>query len=208
MAFNKPVCYTFRRCPYAIRARMAIDYSKIDLEFREIIFKNKPTTMLAASPKGTVPVLVQADGSVLDESRDILWWCVEQNDPENWASDSSEFRDSFDALVDENDGSFKNNLDKYKYSDRFPEFPAEHYRSQGEMFLQKLESLLEKNHWLLSGSFTLADDAIFPFIRQFSMVDIKWFNHVPYPKLRSWLTRILESERFQRVMVKRPLWAF
>ena len=206
---SKPlVCYTFRRCPYAMRARMAMDYAGIEPEYREIIFSNKPPSMYEVSPKATVPVLVLPEGKVIDESRDIMIWSLQQNDPENWCGATSEIRDKTECLIDYNDMEFKAWLDKYKYADRYPEHPADYYRSEGEVFLARLENLLNQNQWLLDDVPGLADMALFPFIRQFSMVDSDWFQQAPYPRLRNWLGVILESERFQRIMVKRPLWIF
>ena len=129
-----PVLYSFRRCPYAMRARLAIQVADIQVELREVVLKNKPAELLAASPKGTVPVLVLPDGQVVDESRDIMLWALEQNDPQNWLQNSS----LANQLIDANDVEFKPNLDGYKYADRYPE-SAEFYRQQAEVFLQRLE---------------------------------------------------------------------
>ena len=202
------VCYTFRRCPYAMRARMAMDYAGIQPEYREISFSNKPPSMCEISPKATVPVLVLPDRKVIDESRDIMLWSLEQNDPENWLGVTSEIRDQTDSLIDYNDTEFKIWLDKYKYADRYPDHPADYYRSEGEVFLARLEGLLNQNRWLLGDAQGLADMALFSFVRQFSMVDSDWFEQAPYPGLRKWLGKILESSRFQRIMIKRPLWVF
>ncbi len=202
------VCYTFRRCPYAMRARMAMDYAGIQPEYREISFSNKPPSMCEISPKATVPVLVLPDRKVIDESRDIMLWSLEQNDPENWLGVTSEIRDQTDSLIDYNDTEFKIWLDKYKYADRYPDHPADYYRSEGEVFLARLEDLLNQNSWLLGDAPGLADMALFSFVRQFSMVDSDWFEQAPYPGLRKWLGKILESSRFQRIMIKRPLWVF
>ncbi len=191
-----------------MRARMAMDYAGIQPEYREIIFSNKPPSMCAVSPKATVPVLVLPEGEVIDESRDIMTWSLEQNDPENWYGVTSEIREKSDFLIDYNDTEFKIWLDKYKYADRHPDHPAEYYRSEGEVFLARLEGSLSQHVWLLDDVPGLADMALFPFIRQFSMVEADWFQQAPYPRLRSWLGNICESERFQRIMVKRPLWKF
>jgi glutathione S-transferase len=198
---TSPILYSYRRCPYAMRARMALKYAGIAVEIREISLKDKPQSMLAVSPKATVPVLVLADGTLLEESLDIMYWALQQNDKDGWLGVDSE---RSQALVAENDSSFKQALDKYKYAIRFPEQPAETYRLQGEVFLQKLEALLNQNSYLLADHISLADVAIFPFIRQFSGVDSVWFETAPYPKLKHWLQGLIASELFQSIMEKQP----
>lgn len=198
---GKPVLYSYRRCPYAMRARMALKYAGIDFEIREIALKEKPKSMLALSPKGTVPVLVLTDGKVLEQSLDIMLWALQQRDKDGWLDADSQLTSE---LIAENDGSFKQALDKYKYAIRFPEQPAETYRSQGEVFLQKLEGLLIQNKYLLKGSISQTDIAIFPFIRQFSAVDAAWFETAPYPKLKIWLNGLIESALFVSIMEKQP----
>ncbi len=189
-----------------MRARMAIDAAQLDLEYREINFSNKPPHMLAASPKGTVPTLILEDGAVIDESWDIIQWALKENDPENWyLHDSNQFKEA-QHLIDMTDNNFKDALDRYKYADRHPEQPAETYRAQGEVFLQQLEERLNKTGHLMGDQQSMADIGVFPFIRQFAMVDINWFNQGPYPKLKIWLNNILESPRFKTIMEKRPLW--
>ena len=199
-----PILYSFRRCPYAMRARMAIRYSQLRVELREIEFKNKPAAMLQASPKGTVPVLVCDDATVIDESLDIMHWALQQNDPEGWLQAAQQ--KDIDQLISENDASFKTHLDHYKYAVRFPEHSALYYRQQGETFLQQLEQRLNRHEFLLGDSVSLADVALFPFVRQFAHVDLAWFDAAPYPGLRRWLNRWLESELFLSVMKKRPVW--
>jgi len=193
----RPILYTFRRCPYAIRARMAIAYAGIEVEHREITLKNKPKAMLHASPKGTVPVLVLADDTVIDESLDIMRWALEQNDPHGWLNYNQP-----SSLIQENDGSFKQALDHYKYAVRFPEKPIEYYRAQGESFLQKLENMLNQHKYLSDAQPSLEDYAIFPFIRQFAFVDKPWFDVAPYPKLQAWLDVNVSSDLFAGVMQK------
>ena len=148
--------------------------------------------------------MVMDDGQVIDESIDIIWWSLRQNDPDGWLQANLE--EKTNALVDENDFVFKKNLDKYKYWDRYPEHPKEKYRADCEVFLRKLESLLEENTFLFSSDITLADVAIFPFIRQFAFADKPWFDQSPYPKLRAWLNSLLESPLFTSVMNKHPVW--
>ena len=199
-----PVLYSFRRCPYAIRARMAIHYAGVPVELREIVFRDKPEPMLLASPKGTVPTLVLPDKSVLDESEDVMCWALQNNDPDDWLS--AELSENIRKLVSENDFSFKPHLDHYKYADRYPEFPLETYRQRGEVFLQKLENQLSSQLYLLGDTMGFADVAIFPFIRQFAFVNKAWFDQSPYSKLCKWLNRWLESSLFKAVMLKYPVW--
>ncbi|MEZ5529535.1 MAG: glutathione S-transferase [Porticoccaceae bacterium] len=198
------ILYSFRRCPYAIRARMALCYAGVKVELREVLLKDKPTAMLAASPKGTVPVLVLEDGTVLDESLDVMRWALSKNDPDSWWDES--LAESILELVQQNDVDFKPWLDRYKYADRYPEFSPEHYRSQCEQFLQTLEAHLGQHAYLLRDTLCFADVAIFPFIRQFALVDRDWFDAAPYPRLREWLDGLLASELFAAVMEKYPVW--
>ncbi len=199
-----PTVYSFRRCPYAIRARMALCYAGVKVELREVLLKDKPAAMLAASSKGTVPVLVLEDGTVLDESYDVMRWALAQHDPDGWLDDS--LMEELDKLVQQNDVEFKPWLDRYKYAVGYPEFSAEYYRSEGEQFLQVLEGHLEQHAYLLRDTPCFADVAIFPFVRQFAFVDKEWFESAPYPRLQSWLEMLLASELFLGVMAKYPVW--
>ncbi|HSI38130.1 MAG TPA: glutathione S-transferase [Methylotenera sp.] len=195
------VLYSYRRCPYAMRARMALKYAGIAVEIHEISLKDKPESMLKVSPKATVPVLVLSDGTVLEESLDIMYWALQQSDKGSWLGVDSE---RLQALITENDGSFKQALDKYKYAIHFPEQAAEYYRAQGEVFIQKLEALLSQSKFLLKDQVSLVDIAIFPFVRQFASVDTDWFETAPYPKLQTWLKGLVESELFLSIMEKQP----
>ena len=192
-----PILYSYRRCPYAMRARMALKYAGITVELREITLKDKPAAMLKASPKATVPVLVLPDGRVIEQSLDIMHWALQQQDNDGWLSADSNMTQ---LLITENDGSFKQALDKYKYATRFPEQSAGVYRTQGEVFLQKLEKLLSQSEYLLGHQISLADVAIFPFVRQLSGVDTVWFEATPYSKLKIWLKTLIESELFLNIM--------
>jgi glutathione S-transferase len=196
-----PILYSYRRCPYAMRARMALSYAGIPVETREISLKDKPAHMLQVSAKGTVPVLVLTNGQVVDQSLEIMQWALQQRDADGWLRADPQHAA---LLMAENDGSFKQNLDRYKYAVRFPEHAAEDYRQQGELFLDKLEQQLQQTSFLLSNKISLADIAIFPFIRQFSAVDADWFESSDYIKLKSWLQCMVESDLFQGVMVKYP----
>ena len=193
--------YSFRRCPYAMRARMALRYSGVPVSIIEVSLKAKPAQMLAASPKGTVPVLVCADGRVIEQSLEIMHWALSQNDPDVWLPAD---RPLIEALIEENDTRFKGLLDRYKYAVRYPEYPMEHYRAQGAVVLQRLECLLEHTPYLTGTTLTLADVALAPFIRQFAHVDRAWFAQAPYPKLQAWLERFLASGLFTAVMAKQP----
>ena len=192
------VLYSFRRCPYAMRARMALRYSGVALSIVEVSLKAKPAEMLAASPKGTVPVLVCADGRVIEQSLDIMHWALARHDPDNWLQPASA------ALIEANDNSFKVLLDRYKYAIRYPEHPMEYYRAQGAGFLQGLEDLLTRTPYLAGHALSLADVALAPFVRQFAHVDREWFEQSPFPHLKAWLERFLLSELFVSVMVKNP----
>ncbi len=154
---------------------MAITYSGIDVELREVLLSNKPKSMLEYSPKGTVPVLVLPDKTVIDESRDIISWALSVNDPEQWRPSNKKLLEISERLIDENDSSFKQALDQYKYHERHPQHSAEHYRAQGEAFLAKLEARLTATKYLINDQITVADIAIFPFVRQFAFVDKDWF---------------------------------
>lgn len=186
---------------------MAIAYSGVEVELREVALSNKPKSMLDYSPKGTVPVLVLADGTVIDESRDIIHWALSMNDPDQWAlKNNHELMSVADQLIDENDTSFKQALDQYKYHVRHPEQPAEFYRGKGEVFLEKLNKHLSKSEYLLGDGMSIADIAIFPFIRQFAFVDKEWFYQTPYTQLQTWLDGFLRSSLFDGVMQKHALW--
>ncbi|MDP2154174.1 MAG: glutathione S-transferase [Methylotenera sp.] len=198
-----PILYSYRRCPYAMRARMALKYAGIAIEIREISLRDKPAHLLEVSPKATVPVLVLPDGAVLEQSLDIMYWALQQNDIDGWMLADSE---QTQQLITENDTSFKQALDRYKYAIRFPEQSVEDYRLQGEVFLAKLEQLLVPTGFLVSEQMSLADIAIFPFIRQFSAVDADWFESAKYIKLKAWLRLLAESELFNSIMNKHPVY--
>ncbi len=190
-----------------MRARMALRYAGIDVEIREITLREKPQSMLLASPKGTVPVLILPNGQVIEQSLEIMEWALNQRDADDWMlRSSSELKAHAAALIIENDGAFKQALDRYKYADRYPEFPMEHYRAQGELFLKRLEELLSYHHYLLRDQLAQVDIAIFPFVRQFSMVDENWFNTTRYSKLKVWLSNLKNSQLFNDIMEKHPVW--
>jgi glutathione S-transferase len=198
------VLYSFRRCPYAMRARLAIAYSQVAVELREVVLRSKPEEMLQISPKGTVPVLQTQSGEVIDQSLDIMHWAVGQYDPEQWLC--PRLHHQIDALINLNDHDFKGCLDRYKYPDRHPEHAQAFYREQGERFLQQLEQLLTVHRYLLADRPCLADMAIMPFIRQFAAVDQAWFDQANYPKLQAWLVHLLGLPLFDYVMTKYAPW--
>ncbi|WP_417692181.1 glutathione S-transferase [Pseudomonas sp.] len=199
---SRATLYSFRRCPYAMRARMALRYSAVELNIVEVSLKAKPPEMLALSSKGTVPVL-QVDGMVIDESLEIMRWALAQHDPDNWRLlGDLEGQALTAALIEENDQVFKLHLNRYKYPERHPEYPLEHYRTEGEVFLRRLEALLETRAFLAADYQSLADVALMPFIRQFAHVDREWFAAAPYPRLQRWLQGLLDSELFVAIMAK------
>jgi len=204
MNTSLPRLYSFRRCPYAMRARLGILFAELSVELREITLKNKPEQMLAISPKGTVPVLQLSDGSVIEESAEIMMWALEQNDPQGLLDEK--VSSQANVLIAQNDNEFKQWLDRYKYADRHPEMTQIEYRQKGEIFLQHLETLLTKNTCLLSNSVTVADIGIMPFVRQFAHVDHDVFYELPYPKLQLWLQYWLEYPLFVQAMTKFQPW--
>ena len=177
---------------------MALSYSKVSVEVKEILLNNRPPELLAVSIKGTVPVLCINDTTVIDESLDIMKWALIQNDPNLWIHYNKEMQ--FD-IIEENDNEFKYWLDRYKYYDRYPENDRDYYRTQCDRYLTRLNQLLEKNQYLLTNKLLLVDVAIVPFIRQFANVDKYWFKET-YAKLSSWLNNIIESKLFASVMDK------
>lgn len=198
-----PILYSYRRCPYAMRARMALKYSGVEYEHREIELRNKPRSMLLASPKGTVPVLC-ADGLVLDQSLDIIHWALSASDPDNWLAVDEQIAQ---AWIEKNDGPFKLLLDQYKYPNRYPHLSPENVLNDAiQLMLKPMEDALVSNHYLMGSKQTIVDIAIFPFIRQFSMVNLERFNGLPFPALKKWLEHHLQSELFGVVMNKYPTW--
>ena len=199
-----PTLYSFRRCPYAMRARMALAASGAEVMLREVLLKDKPAELLAASPKATVPVLVLSDGQVLEESLDVMRWALEYRDPLGWLDGAALDSD----WISECDGDFKHWLDRYKYAERHPEHSAEDYRKSAEGFIQKLEDQLAVSNWMGGDAANAVDVALFPFIRQFAGVDPSWWQNAPYPSVRRWLENWLNSELFSAIMVKYPRWEF
>ena len=197
-----PILYSFRRCPYAMRARMALTLNQTTVEIRELILKNKPAEMLLASPKGTVPVLITNDERIIEESLEVMDYAVTYGANTTLKAPTSEEL----ILIAENDSVFKANLDKYKYFDRFPEHTQQDYRAHGEVFLQQLEQRLTIQDFLFGNNQSYGDIAIFPFVRQFAHVDKAWFDGADYPHLKKWLDNFIQSSAFLNVMKKIPCW--
>ncbi|NNF79147.1 MAG: glutathione S-transferase [Rhizobiales bacterium] len=201
-----PLLYSFRRCPYAMRARLAVLASGVRCELREIVLRDKAPAFLAASPKGTVPVVVTAGGDVIEQSLDVMHWALEQNDPGDWLSPDGVVQAAMDDLIAECDGPFKDSLDRYKYANRYEGADPIAERAKAEVFLRKLEERLAKTRYLCGEQICLADMAIAPFVRQFANVDRAWFDGQDWPRLIGWLEAFLASERFEAIFKKYPQW--
>ena len=206
-AIAQPILYTFRRCPYAMRARMALIYSGINTEVREVVLKDKPVSLLSYSAKGTVPVLITPNQTIIAESVDIMCWAIQQADPDNWlCRDRPRQQVRLQQLIECNDLKFKPLLDKYKYSDYCEKDNILAYRQLAHPMLQQLELILAEQTNLLRDTTSMADIALFPFIRQFAAVDSNWFNQAPYPHLQTWLARHCQSVLFAATMNKYSQW--
>lgn len=201
-----PIFYSFRRCPYAMRARLALAISGQVCELREVALGRKPAALLQASPKGTVPVLVQVTGQVVDESLDIMLWALHRNDPLHWLTANDAILAEAMQLVAQCDGEFKFHLDRYKYPNRFDLDDAAIHREHGAVFLNALNQRLARQRHLLGESEHLADMAIAPFVRQFAHTGPAWFASQPWPALQSWLAAFENSSRYRQVMSKYPPW--
>lgn len=194
-----PILYSFRRCPYAIRARFALLASHTVCRIREVKLSAKPVEMLAASPKGTVPVLVLPNGSVIEQSLDIMRWALMRRDPEGWLDHED------DPLIEANDGPFKHHLDRAKYPDRYDSDAAAH-RAACLDLLRPLEDRLSVTPYLCGDSMRLSDAAILPFVRQFASIDRAWFDTQPLPHVRGWLDGIVASWLFRAAMLHLSPW--
>jgi len=201
-----PTLYSFRRCPYAMRARMALRVAGVECELREVVLRDKPAQMIEASAKATVPVLVLEGGKVIDESHDIMLWALDQNDPERWLTPDVGTKDDMLVLIAACEEDFKPHLDRYKYSNRYEEADPEDHRQKAEVYLAKLEKRLASEKFLFGMRRTLADMAIAPFIRQFANTDRAWFDASPYPHVQRWLGDFLEADAFTAVMSKYKKW--
>lgn len=193
-----PVLYSFRRCPYAMRARLAIASAGIDVELREVVLRDKPEAFLKVSASATVPCLASGE-VVIDESLDIMIWALKQRDPENWLKMPQTGWD----WIARSDGPFKSALDRTKYASRYPTLDPDIQRAKACEFLQELDTQIDQ--WIFATP-TLADYAILPFVRQFAFIDKAWFDDQPWPALQQWLHRFLHSERFDQIMPKFAQW--
>lgn len=196
------ILYSFRRCPWAMRARLALRYSECPVEIREVSLKAKPPELLELSPKGTVPVLSAGD-QVLEESLDIMRWALARHDPQDWLLRADpRGAQAADALIERNDRVFKVQVNLYKYAERYPQHSREYYRAQAEAWLAELDERLAQRSYLFADHPSLADAALLPLMRQFAGVEPDWFASAPYPHLRAWLQGWLESALFRAIMAR------
>ncbi|MDA1153393.1 MAG: glutathione S-transferase [Proteobacteria bacterium] len=198
---SRPILWTFRRCPFAMRARLAIRASGVQVDLREILLRDKPAAFLATSPKGTVPVIDTGD-RVIAESRDIMLWALGQHDTEDWLAMPQDGHD----LMDHCDGPFKTALDHTKYAVRYPDLDMETERAKALDFLRDLDARLRESAFLFGPQARMADMAILPFVRQFAHIDLAWFAAQDMPDLTRWLDNFKASARFAAVMWKYPPW--
>ncbi|MEG3880667.1 glutathione S-transferase [Microcoleus sp. herbarium7] len=206
MPARYPILYSFRRCPYAVRARLALMVSNRVCELREVVLREKPPEMFEVSAKGTVPILIDVDGRVLDQSMDIMLWTLRQNDPEKWLIPEQGSVAEMLELIAEFDDGFKYHLDRYKYPERYAGVDAETHRQEGALYLDRLNARLSAAEYLFGNNIALADVAIAPFVRQFAHTDRAWFDEQPWPGLQAWLAWFTESEIYSSVMQKYPKW--
>jgi glutathione S-transferase len=201
-----PILYSFRRCPYAMRARLAVWRAGITCELREVLLRDKPVSMIDYSSKASVPVLVLTDGTVIDESLEIIDWALAQNDPDGWLRPECGTFADMQTLIAINDGEFKEHLDGYKYSDRYADVDPAFHRRQGERFLAELDRRIVENGKLFGSTLSLADVSIVPFVRQFANVNRDWFDDSNYDGLKIWLSDFLALPLFESMMVKYAKW--
>jgi glutathione S-transferase len=195
---DRPLLYSYRRCPYAMRARMALLISDTAYDLHEVVLRDKPPEMLVASPKGTVPVLILPSGTVIDESLDIMRWALARRDPEGWLGQD-------ESLISKNDGPFKHALDRYKYPNRHGVSDASIPRGEAMVFLDEFNDRLAEQPYLNGPARSLADVATFPFVRQFAATDRPWFDAQPVPYLRRWLDDLIASPLFEAIMARAPI---
>ena len=201
---NLPILYSFRRCPYAMRARMAIHISDQRCELREVLLRDKPPSMLEYSAKGTVPVLILQDGKIIDESLDVIDWALNLNDPDDWQR--SKDKEKTKELIKINDGEFKYHLDRYKYSKRYDNEDPEFHRKKCLKFIESINNELNNSEYIFDDNISYADIVLLPFIRQFRIADIEWFDSLPYDNLKKWLSSFLGSSLLNSIMKKYDLW--
>lgn len=202
-----PILYSLRRCPYAMRGRMGIALSKQQVLLREIVTKDKPSELLASSPKGTVPVLVLPDGQIIEQSLDVMNWALQQNDPQDLLRSSNPaLSQQVHQLIKVNDDEFIGHLEKYRASVRYRNIDTEQHRQACEGFISKLEALLTDQAYFFGETPSLADFAVMPFVSQFVRVEKKWFVQSEYQNVGRWLRAHLESKLYTQVMKQYPLW--
>ena len=201
---NLPILYSFRRCPYAMRARMAIHISSQKCEIREVLLRDKPPSMLEYSSKGTVPVLVLQSGEVIDESLDVIDWALNLNDPNNWLR--SKENEETKKLIEINDGEFKHHLDRYKYSKRYDNEDPEFHKKKCLKFIESVNNELSNSKYIFDDNISYADIVLLPFMRQFRIADMEWFDSLPYDNLKEWLSSFLNSPLLNSIMKKYDLW--
>ena len=201
---NLPILYSFRRCPYAMRARMAIHISDQRCELREVLLRDKPPSMLQYSAKGTVPVLILQDNKVIDESLDVIDWALNLNDPDDWQR--SKDKEKTKELIKINDGEFKYHLDRYKYSKRYDNEDPEFHRKKCLKFIESINNELNNSKYIFDDNISYTDIVLLPFIRQFRIADIEWFDSLPYDNLKKWLSSFLNSSLLNSIMKKYDLW--
>ncbi len=203
---NLPILYSFRRCPYAMRARLALRSAGVEVELREVVLKDKAPAFLEASPSATVPCLVLCNGEAIDESLDIMIWSLERSDPERLLAPNDASLDEMLDLIRELDGDFKQSLDRYKYETRYSDADPIAERDRAARFLKRLDVMLTDSAWLFGDRPSLADFASLPFVRQFANVDRAWFDGEQWPNLTRWLEEFLASDRFKAVMTRYAKW--
>jgi glutathione S-transferase len=202
-----PILYSLRNCPYAMRARLAIFKAKQTVLLRDLVLSNKPEEMLAVSPKATVPVIVLANGTVIEESLEVMLWALQETDPADLLDYQQEGAlSAMLLLINEFDNDFKTCLEAYKCAKRYQEDNVAECRTVCQQYIQQLEQRLTAHSFLMSDKESLADIALIPFIRQFARIERQWYLQSPYPMVRQWLNRYLQSSVFTKVMAKHPLW--
>ena len=206
MTQARPLLYSFRRCPYAMRARMGLYAARKVVELREIMLRDKPAHMLEISPKGTVPVLLLPQGRVIEESVDIMLWALEQNDPDGWLEPRQQNLPAMLALIEQMDRDFKHHLDRYKYASRYEDVDGLAHRGRALDELSLLANRLAVHSQLFGERIGLADIALFPFVRQFANVDRGWFDEAAPVSVRSWLEGHEGSALFASIFHKWPVW--
>ncbi len=208
---QKPILYSFRRCPYAIRARWAIIKSEISIEIREVSLKNKPQELINISKKSTVPVLILTDGSILDESIDIMKWAFKNgNDKEFLMEEFYKNKTNFDKLIHTNDEIFKYHLDRYKYSERYSRDQKYYHKLKAKEILLNYNHILSKNKYsnsITGGKQSLVDHCIWPFVRQYRLTDKEDFDtDSSLENLKLWLFKFLNDSIYEKVMIRLPEW--